>query len=328
MLLSIIVPVYNEDDVIKIFHQKTSSVLDSQPFDAEIIYVNDGSTDSTLEKLLQLKEVDSRIIIADLSRNFGKEIAMTAGLDYCKGDAVVIIDADLQDPPELIPELILKWQAGYDVVYAKRISREGESALKKLTSKVFYRILKHVSRVTIPEDTGDFRLMSRRAVNALNSLRERNRYMKGLFAWIGYPQTAVLYHRDPRYAGESKWNYYSLWNLAVEGITSFSTAPLKMSTYMGLLTATGAFLYGIWIIFKTLIYGDPVAGFPTMMAIILFLGGSQLLALGIIGEYLGRIFSESKQRPLYLINGLYQSSSSETVIITSTQDIDSTDSTT
>lgn len=328
MLLSIIVPVYNEDDVIKIFHQKTSSVLDSQSFDAEIIYVNDGSTDSTLEKLLQLKEVDSRIIIADLSRNFGKEIAMTAGLDYCKGDAVVIIDADLQDPPELIPELILKWQAGYDVVYAKRISREGESALKKLTSKVFYRILKHVSRVTIPEDTGDFRLMSRRAVNALNSLRERNRYMKGLFAWIGYPQTAVLYHRDPRYAGESKWNYYGLWNLAVEGITSFSTAPLKISTYMGLLTATGAFLYGIWIIFKTLIYGDPVAGFPTMMAIILFLGGSQLLALGIIGEYLGRIFSESKQRPLYLINGLYQSASSETVRITSTQEFDSTDSTT
>jgi len=328
VLLSIIVPVYNEDDVIKIFHQKTSSVLDSQSFDAEIIYVNDGSTDSTLEKLLQLKEVDSRIIIADLSRNFGKEIAMTAGLDYCKGDAVVIIDADLQDPPELIPELILKWQAGYDVVYAKRISREGESALKKLTSKVFYRILKHVSRVTIPEDTGDFRLMSRRAVNALNSLRERNRYMKGLFAWIGYPQTAVLYHRDPRYAGESKWNYYGLWNLAVEGITSFSTAPLKISTYMGLLTATGAFLYGIWIIFKTLIYGDPVAGFPTMMAIILFLGGSQLLALGIIGEYLGRIFSESKQRPLYLINGLYQSASSETVRITSTQEFDSTDSTT
>ena len=325
MLVSVIVPAYNEEIVIKSFYQKISSVLDSQPLDAEIIFVNDGSTDSTLEILLQLKELDFRIIIVDLSRNFGKEIAMTAGLDCCKGDAVVIIDADLQDPPELIPELILKWQAGYDVVYAKRISREGESPLKKLTSKTFYRILKHLSRVNIPEDTGDFRLMSRRAVNALNSLRERNRYMKGLFAWIGYPQIAVLYHRDPRYAGETKWNYYGLWNLAVEGITSFSTAPLKISTYMGILTATGAFLYGIWIIFKTLIYGDPVAGFPTMMAIILFLGGTQLLALGIIGEYLGRIFSESKQRPLYLINGLYQSSSSENVRISSEQEFDSTD---
>ena len=325
MLVSVIVPAYNEEIVIKSFYQKISSVLDSQPLEAEIIFVNDGSTDSTLEILLQLKELDFRIIIVDLSRNFGKEIAMTAGLDCCKGDAVVIIDADLQDPPELIPELILKWQAGYDVVYAKRISREGESPLKKLTSKTFYRILKHLSRVNIPEDTGDFRLMSRRAVNALNSLRERNRYMKGLFAWIGYPQIAVLYHRDPRYAGETKWNYYGLWNLAVEGITSFSTAPLKISTYMGILTATGAFLYGIWIIFKTLIYGDPVAGFPTMMAIILFLGGTQLLALGIIGEYLGRIFSESKQRPLYLINGLYQSSSSENVRISSEQEFDSTD---
>lgn len=327
MLISVIVPAYNEEIVIKSFYQKISSVLDSQPFEAEIIFINDGSTDSTLEILLQLKKLDFRIIIVDLSRNFGKEIAMTAGLDCCKGDAVVIIDADLQDPPELIPELILKWQAGYDVVYAKRISREGESPLKKLTSKAFYRILKHLSRVNIPEDTGDFRLMSRRAVNALNSLRERNRYMKGLFAWIGYPQIAVLYHRDPRYAGETKWNYYGLWNLAVEGITSFSTAPLKISTYMGLLTATGAFLYGIWIIFKTLIYGDPVAGFPTMMAIILFLGGTQLLALGIIGEYLGRIFSESKQRPLYLINGLYQSAPSEDVRISSAQEFESTDPT-
>ena len=325
MLISVIVPAYNEEIVIKSFYQKISSVLDSQSFDAEIIFVNDGSTDSTLEILLQLKELDFRIIIVDLSRNFGKEIAMTAGLDCCKGDAVVIIDADLQDPPELIPELILKWQAGYDVVYAKRISREGESPLKKLTSKTFYRILKHLSRVNIPEDTGDFRLMSRRAVNALNSLRERNRYMKGLFAWIGYPQIAVLYHRDPRYAGETKWNYYGLWNLAVEGITSFSTAPLKISTYMGLLTATGAFLYGIWIILKTLIYGDPVAGFPSMMAIILFLGGTQLLALGIIGEYLGRVFSESKQRPLYLINGLYQSAPSVDVRISSAQEFESTD---
>ncbi|GMR05875.1 MAG: glycosyltransferase family 2 protein [Gammaproteobacteria bacterium] len=311
MLLSVIVPTYNEEDVIKSFYQKLAYVLDSPHNDTEMIFVNDGSHDSTMEILLQLKEVDSRIIIVDLSRNFGKEIAMTAGLDYCKGDAVVIIDADLQDPPEIIPELVQKWQAGYDVVYAKRISRKGESALKKLTSKAFYRVIKRVSHVPIPEDTGDFRLMSRRAVNALNSLRERNRYMKGLFAWIGYSQTEVLYHRDPRYAGESKWSYLSLWDLAIEGITSFTVAPLKLSTYLGLLTATGAFIYGLWIIIKTVIYGDPVAGFPTMMVVILFLGGVQLLALGIIGEYLGRIFSESKQRPLYLINKLYKSEPEE-----------------
>ncbi|HEC27542.1 MAG TPA: glycosyltransferase [Gammaproteobacteria bacterium] len=313
VLLSVIVPVFNEEKVIKSFLQRTTSVLDTLSFDSEISFVNDGSTDSTLDILNQLKEHDPRISIVDLSRNFGKEIAMTAGLDYCKGDAVVIIDADLQDPPELIPELVQEWQAGYDVVYAKRISRKGESALKKLTSKAFYRVIKCVSHVPIPEDTGDFRLMSRRAVNALNSLRERNRYMKGLFAWIGYSQTAVLYHRDPRYAGESKWNYLSLWDLAIEGITSFTVAPLKLSTYLGLLTATGAFIYGLWIIIKTLIYSDPVAGYPTMMVVILFLGGVQLLALGIIGEYLGRIFSESKQRPLYLVNELHKSASAEAV---------------
>ncbi|NOY15464.1 MAG: glycosyltransferase family 2 protein [Gammaproteobacteria bacterium] len=307
VLLSVIVPVFNEEEVIKSFLQRITSVLDTLSFDSEILFVNDGSTDSTLDILNQLKEHDPRISIVDLSRNFGKEIAMTAGLDYCKGDAVVIIDADLQDPPELIPELVQKWQAGYDVVYAKRISRKGESALKKLTSKAFYRVIKRVSHVPIPEDTGDFRLMSRRAVNALNSLRERNRYMKGLFAWIGYSQTAVLYHRDPRYAGESKWSYLSLWDLAIEGITSFTVAPLKLSTYLGLLTATGAFIYGLWIIIKTLIYSDPVAGYPTMMVVILFLGGVQLLALGIIGEYLGRIFSESKQRPLYLVNEHHKS---------------------
>lgn len=306
MFLSVIVPVYNEEDVIKSFHERISSVLDTLPFASELLFVNDGSTDSSLTILNQLRKQDSRLGIIDLSRNFGKEIAMTAGFDFCKGDATVIIDADLQDPPELIPELINKWQEGFDVVYAKRTSRKGESALKRLTSKTFYRVMKGVSRIPIPEDTGDFRLMSRRAVDALNTLRERNRYMKGLFAWIGYSQTAVLYNRDPRYAGESKWNYLSLWELAIEGITSFTVAPLKLSTYLGLLTATGAFLYGLWIIVKTLIYSDPVAGYPTMMVAILFLGGVQLLALGIIGEYLGRIFSESKQRPLYLVNELYK----------------------
>ena len=305
VLLSVIVPVYNEKDVIKSFHQRVVSVLDGLTENIELVYVNDGSNDSSLEVLLQFKELDSRVVIIDLSRNFGKEIAMTAGLDFCKGDAAVIIDADLQDPPELIPKLLEKWQDGYDVVYAKRLSRKGESALKKITSKAFYSVIKRVSRIPIPEDTGDFRLLSRRAINALSGLRERNRFMKGLFAWIGYPQTAVYYDRDPRYAGESKWSYLALWNLALEGITSFTVAPLKLATYLGLLTATGAFIYGIWILIKTLLYGDPVAGYPTMMIVILFMGGVQLLALGIIGEYLGRIFSESKQRPLYLVNEYY-----------------------
>ncbi len=305
MLLSVIVPFYNEEEVIYSFIQRTTSVLDTLPFDSEILLVNDGSSDATLDILKRFQESDPRLIIIDLSRNFGKEIAMTAGLDFSKGDAVVIIDADLQDPPELIPELIEKWQSGFDVVYAKRISRKGETALKKFTSKTFYRVIKRLSRVPIPEDTGDFRLMNRRAVDAIISLRERNRYMKGIFAWVGYSQTAVLYHRDPRYAGVSKWNYLELWDLAIEGITSFTVAPLKISTYLGLLTASSAFIYGLWIIIKTLIYSDPVAGYPTMMVVILFLGGVQLLALGIIGEYLGRIFSESKQRPLYLINDVY-----------------------
>ena len=313
MLLSVIVPVYNEKDVIESFHQRLVSVLDALSGDTELVYINDGSNDSSLEILLKLKERDPRVVIVDLSRNFGKEIAMTAGLDFCKGKAAVIIDADLQDPPELIPDLLEKWQDGYDVVYAKRLSRSGESALKKITSKAFYRIIKRISRIPIPEDTGDFRLLSRRAINALSGLRERNRFMKGLFAWIGYPQTAVYYDRDPRYAGKSKWSYPALWNLALEGITSFTVAPLKLATYIGLLTATGAFLYGIWILIKTLLYGDPVAGYPTMMIVILFMGGVQLLALGIIGEYLGRIFSESKQRPLYLVNEYYNSENDSAV---------------
>jgi glycosyltransferase involved in cell wall biosynthesis len=308
MLLTVIVPVYNEEAVIEVFYQRMKAVIDSTPYDVELLFVNDGSTDSTLEILLSLQKSDSNIKIIDFTRNFGKEVAMTAGLDHAdrNADAVVVIDADLQDPPELIPELITKWQDGYDVVYAKRSSREGESIVKKSTSKAFYYILQHVSKVAVPEDTGDFRLMSRRAVDALGTLRERNRFMKGLFAWIGYPQAAVSYHRESRPAGKTKWSYLQLWNLAIDGITSFTVAPLKISTYLGLLSAISAFVYGIWIIIKTIIYGEPVAGYPSMMVVILFLGGVQLFSIGIIGEYLGRIFTESKQRPLYLINHYYQ----------------------
>jgi len=248
-----------------------------------------------------LQTRDNRVSIIDLSRNFGKELALTAGLDLAKGDAAIVMDADLQDPPELIPELIQKWQEGYDVVYAKRLTRDGETALKKTTSYLFYRLMHRVSSVEIPEDTGDFRLLSRRALNALKELREQHRFMKGLFAWIGYPQTAVEYNREKRAAGTTKWNYWRLWNFALEGITSFTTAPLKLATYIGFFVSFVAFIYAIIVIAKTLLFGDPVAGYPSLMVAVLFLGGIQLFTLGVIGEYLARTFSETKNRPLYII---------------------------
>lgn len=278
-----------------------TGVLDDLELDCEIVYVNDGSTDRTLAALAALRERDPRVGIVDLSRNFGKEIALTAGLDHTRGDAVIVIDADLQDPPELIPELIVEWDKGSDVVYATRLSRAGETFLKRVTAAGFYWVMERVGAVPIPRDTGDFRLLSRRAVEALGTLRERHRFMKGLFTWIGYRQTAVKYHRDARYAGDSKWSYWRLWNLSIEGMTSFTIAPLKVSTYIGLIAATVAFVYGAVIIFKTLIYGNEVAGYPSLMVIILFLGGVQLTALGIIGEYLGRVFNETKRRPLYFV---------------------------
>lgn len=303
MKLSVIIPFYNEDVVLEEFYQRLSAVFEQNDLNGEFLFVNDGSEDSSLSLLNRLREKDGRISIIDLSRNFGKEIAMTAGLDHAKGDAVILIDADLQDPPELIPDLVNEWHKGYDVVYAQRTERGGESLVKKITSHSFYRLMQHVGHVKIPRDTGDFRLLSRRAVEALNKLRERNRFMKGLYAWIGYPQKAVPYKRDPRFAGETKWNYWRLWNFALDGVTSFSTTPLKAATYLGLLTALGAFLYASFVLVKALVFGDDVPGFPTLMIVILFLGGVQLIALGIIGEYLGRAFEESKYRPLYLLKG-------------------------
>ncbi|ADH85090.1 glycosyltransferase family 2 protein [Desulfurivibrio alkaliphilus] len=301
--LTVVVPVYNEAEVLPTLQHRLITVLDGLLKAAwEIIYVNDGSTDNSLEIISNFN--DPRVAIIDLSRNFGKEIAMSAGLDHAHGDAVVVIDADLQDPPELIPELIQKWQDGYDVVFAQRIARDGETWLKKTTARLFYRAIHTLSRVKIPENTGDFRLLSRRAVEALRLLRERHRFMKGLFAWVGFTQVAVPYQREPRFAGKSKWSYWRLWNFALEGFTSFSIAPLKLATYVGLLTAFGAFIGAILVFYKTLIFGDPVRGYPSLMVVILFLGGVQLMALGMIGEYLGRLFNEAKQRPLYLINRL------------------------
>lgn len=300
--LSVIVPAYNEESVLPELHRRLTAVLDTLPALCEIVYVNDGSTDRTLTVIQALKAQDQRVTLLDLSRNFGKEIAMTAGLDHAGGDAVIVIDADLQDPPELIPELIRVWQEGYDVVYAKRTVREGETWLKKATAQAFYRLIRQVSRVGIPENTGDFRLLSRRAVAALKQLREQHRFMKGLFAWIGFPQKAVLYQREPRFAGQTKWNYWRLWNFALDGITSFTIAPLKAASYFGFILALCAFIYGSWIILKTLLFGDTVPGYPSLMTVVLFLGGVQLLFIGVLGEYLGRMFDESKRRPLYLLN--------------------------
>lgn len=299
--LSVVVPVFNEQEVLPEFHRRICAVLDALNMHCELIYVNDGSTDGTLDVMNGLHSCDAGVSIVDLSRNFGKEIALTAGLDHADGDAVIVIDADLQDPPELIPELIEHWLAGYDVVYAQRTRRDGESALKKVTAFLFYRLIQKVSRVRVPEDTGDFRLLSRRAVKAIGQLREQHRFMKGLFAWIGYPQKAVPYRRAPRFAGASKWNYWALWNFALEGITSFSCGPLKVATYVGLLTAVAAFAYGFYLMLRTIIYGNPVPGYPSLAVAILFLGGMQLLSIGIIGEYLARMFDESKHRPLYLL---------------------------
>jgi glycosyltransferase involved in cell wall biosynthesis len=301
-LISVIIPAYNEADVLEESHRRLTSTIDHIPYEFEVIYVNDGSTDATNGIIHSLHKSDTRVALVNLSRNFGKEVALTAGLEHAKGDAVIVIDADLQDPPELIPELIERMQQGYDVVYATRRKRLGETWLKKTTAALFYRLMLSISRVQLPRDTGDFRILSRRAVDAITQFREHHRFMKGLFAWIGFRQTSISYDRDPRYGGETKWNYWQLWNFALEGITSFTVAPLKISTYLGILTAAGAFVYGAIIIMKTLIFGADLPGYPSLMVVILFLGGIQLIALGIIGEYLGRTFNESKNRPLYFVD--------------------------
>jgi glycosyltransferase involved in cell wall biosynthesis len=300
-LLSVVVPVHDEESALPEFHSRLTAVLGGADGTCEVVYVNDGSRDDTAALLGQLHRDDARVAVVNLSRNFGKEIAITAGLDHASGEAVVVINSDLQDPPEMIPELMARWRQGFDVVYATRASRHGDTFLKKFTARQFYRMMNRVITIEIPANTGDFRLLSRRAVDALCQLREQHRFMKGLFSWIGYPQTSVLYDRDPRFAGKSNFNYWKLWNFAVEGVTSFTTGPLKIASYVGLISAATALLYATWIIYKTLRFGDPVAGYPSLMVVVLFLGGIQLATIGIIGEYLGRVFDETKHRPLYLV---------------------------
>jgi glycosyltransferase involved in cell wall biosynthesis len=303
--VSIVVPLYCEESNLEFLFNSLEAVMAHLSMAYEIICVDDGSKDNTLQHLVQHHQRNPNIKVVALSRNFGKEIALTAGLDYALGKAVIPIDADLQDPPELIADLIAKWQQGYDVVYAKRRTRQGETWLKKATANWFYRLIGAVSRIPIPPDTGDFRLLDRRVVEALKQLPERTRFMKGLFAWVGFRQTYVEYDRRPRHSGLTKWNYWNLWNFALDGITSFSTVPLRVWGYLGLVFSLLAFGYATFLVIRALIIGIDVPGYASLMVAILFLGGIQLMGIGILGEYLGRIFEEVKARPLYLVRDCY-----------------------
>ena len=303
--LTVVVAAFNEAEALPALHPRIAVVLDALADDGiegHVLYVDDGSRDRTWAVLDDIATVDPRVSLLRLSRNFGKEAALTAGLDRVIEGAAIVLDADGQDPPELIPQFVAKWREGYDDIHGTRTERDGEGWLKRTTAHSFYRVMQRLSKTPIPTDTGDFRLLSPRALAALRQLRERHRFMKGLFGWVGFEQIAIPYHREARVAGHSKFNLWRLWNFALEGVTSFSTAPLRVATYLGVITAALAFVYALWIVVKAMFWGDPVAGWPTMMTVILLLGGAQLMALGVIGEYLGRLYEESKQRPLYLVD--------------------------
>lgn len=299
--LSVIVPMYNEREVLPVFLSRTVPTLESLGVPYEILFVDDGSKDEGVNYLIERAQEIPQIRVARLSRNFGKEAALTAGIDLARGEAAIIIDADLQDPPEEIPRMVAAWREGADVVCMQRSDRPGETAFKRMSAHMFYRILNRLSRFSLPQDTGDFRLMSRRSLDALKRLPERQRYMKGLFAWVGFPTTVLVYAREPRAAGETKWNYAALFGLAFEGITSFSIVPLRWATALGLLAGMLGAAFGAWIVLKTLLFGDPVHGYPSLMAMVTFLGGVQLLSIGVLGEYVGKTYFEAKQRPLYLL---------------------------
>lgn len=301
-LITIIIPAYNEEEVLPTLRERLEKLDETiTKYDLEFLFVNDGSRDSTMQLIRDWAEDDSRVGYVNLARNFGKEHALVAGFDHMSTDAAIIIDADLQDPPELIPEMVALWEEGYDDVYARRRSRAGESWLKKLTSKVYYYALQRSTQIPIQRDTGDFRLLDRRCVDAFRHIRETERNNKALFSWIGYKKKEILYDRDPRAAGKTKWNYPKLINLALDGITSFTTAPLRIATLFGILFAGAAFVYLVVVVVRGLMGIAGLPGYSSMMAVILFLGGVQLLSLGIIGEYIGRIFNETKNRPLYII---------------------------
>lgn len=306
--LSIIIPVYNEQQVLPLCYTRVSKVLNEMGNSYEIIFIDDGSKDNSYKQLEELVQNNSSVRVIYLSRNFGKEAALTAGIDHANGEAVIFLDVDLQDPPELIPQMVATWKnENVDVVVMRRRFREGETFFKKASAYWFYRLLNRISKFDIPTDTGDFRLMSSKALAAIKQLPERNRYMKGLFSWIGMDTRIIEYDRRPRAAGEAQQGYLKLLNLAVEGITSFSVAPLRLAIIIGLIAALFGTLFGGWIIFKAIVFGDPVQGYPSMMAIITFLGGTQLFTIGILGEYVGKTYIESKQRPSYLVKKIIQS---------------------
>ena len=300
--ISIIIPAYNEEESLHLLYDRLNKVISNlENYEFEMLFINDGSKDNTLKIIKELREKDARVSYVDFSRNFGKEVAMIAGLDYAKGDCVIFIDADLQDPPELIPELIKYWEEGYDDVYARRKSRKGETFLKKFTSKMYYKVLQSLTRVEIQKDTGDFRLLDRRCVNALKQLRETQRCSKSMFSWIGYNKKEVLFDRDPRIAGTTKWNYKKLMDLAIDGITSFTTSPLRISTYLSIPTFLALIVYFIYVIIKCITQSVAIQAFQAIILLVLFFAGIQIMLFGIMGEYLGRIFNETKNRPLYFI---------------------------
>jgi glycosyltransferase involved in cell wall biosynthesis len=303
--LSIVVPMFNEEENIDYFFQRIFNLLDSLNLTQEIICVNDGSSDGTLEKLLAYHQKYPQVKVLNFSRNFGKETALTAGLHYARGRAVVPIDADLQDPPELIQTFIAKWREGYDVVYAVRTKRHGEGWFKRATANLFYRLINFFSETAIPKNTGNFRLLDARVVKVLNQISENTRFLKGLFAWVGFKQIGVPYEREPRHGGKTKWNYWRLWNLALDAITLFSTVPLRLWGYVGLTISFLTLAYAAFLVIRTLIFGIVVPGYASIMVAILFLGGLQLFTLGIIGEYLGRVYAETKKRPLYVVAESY-----------------------
>ena len=301
--ITILIPAYNEQESLPFLYERVSKIMNEMNnYEFELLFVNDGSKDNTIKEIKELRKKDSRISYVDFSRNFGKEIAMIAGLDYATGDCVIIMDADLQDPPELIPQMVELWEQGYDDVYAKRKSRAGETWLKKFTSKMYYRVLQSLTKVEIQKDTGDFRLLDKRCVNALKKMRETGRCSKSMFSWIGYNKKEILYDRDPRIAGKTKWNYKKLIDLAIDGITSFTTSPLRISTYLSIPTFLALFIYFIYVIVKAVVTHTAIQAFQAIILLILFFAGVQIILIGIMGEYLGRIFNESKHRPLYLVN--------------------------
>lgn len=300
--ISILIPMYNEQEVIPALFDRVTSLMDSQPgYEWEVLMVNDGSRDATLAMIVKQHRADPRYRYVDLSRNFGKEVAMMAGFDYVEGDCVVIMDADLQHPPEVIPEMVAKWEQGYDDVYGQRITRGKEPWLRKKVSLLYYKMLQKSTNIPILENTGDFRLLDRSCVDALRTMRESHRYTKGMYCYIGFHKTSVPFVQADREAGKTKWNYFKLMGLALEGITSYTTAPLRMASVIGVISALASVIYGIVVLIRTLVYGEVVRGFPTLIISILFLGGVILLTLGIMGEYLGRIFDETKARPVYFV---------------------------